>query len=206
MPISYVLPIFQQQLLSILSSLLEIFLDTFELARRPKCPELMNEPVISESCAPRRWPDRIRRIYLFYHTPEQVYVGLALGTATGLLWFFFVHFILTPHFLSICDSSFGQLLMLQDFTHIPNVLSYEYTNWRDWRRRSAVAPFRCLAAVPPEGCTRAGILPGCPSLDRGSREAGVGFEPRTFQSVNSRSNHLGRLTPLSECNVMRAIF
>ncbi|KER32530.1 hypothetical protein T265_01407 [Opisthorchis viverrini] len=27
-------------------------------------------------------------------------------------------------------------------------------------------------AVPPEGSTRAGILPGCPSLDRGSREAG----------------------------------
>ncbi|KAG5450245.1 Dolichyldiphosphatase 1 [Clonorchis sinensis] len=33
--------------------------------------------------------------------------------------------------------SFGQLLMLQDFTHIPNVLSYEYTNWRDWRRRNS---------------------------------------------------------------------
>ncbi|GAA49842.1 hypothetical protein CLF_103669, partial [Clonorchis sinensis] len=48
--------------------------------------------------------------------------------------------------------------------------------------RSAVAPFRCLAAMPPKGSTGAGILPGCPSLDRGSREAGVGFEPRTFRS------------------------
>ncbi|KAG5444469.1 hypothetical protein CSKR_101854 [Clonorchis sinensis] len=37
--------------------------------------------------------------------------------------------------------------------------------------------------------TRAGILPGC-------REAEVGFEPRTFRSVNSRSNHLGRLAPI----------
>ncbi|KER32416.1 hypothetical protein T265_01472 [Opisthorchis viverrini] len=58
------------------------------------------------------------------------------------------------------------------------------------KNRSAVAPFRCLAAVPHEGCTRAAVLPGCPSLDRGSREAEFGFEPRTFRSVNSRSNHL----------------
>ncbi|KER27374.1 hypothetical protein T265_13809, partial [Opisthorchis viverrini] len=32
--------------------------------------------------------------------------------------------------------------------------------------RSAVVPFWCLTAMPPEGSTRAGILPGCPSLDR----------------------------------------
>ncbi|KAG5454672.1 hypothetical protein CSKR_104954 [Clonorchis sinensis] len=61
---------------------------------------------------------------------------------------------------------------------------------------SAVESFRCLTAMPPEGSTRAGILPGCPSLDRGSREAEVGFEPRTFRSVSSRSNHFGRLAPL----------
>ncbi|KAG5442992.1 hypothetical protein CSKR_107169 [Clonorchis sinensis] len=44
--------------------------------------------------------------------------------------------------------------------------------------------------MPFKGSMRAGILPGCPSLDRGSREAEVGFEPRTFRSVNSHSNHL----------------
>ncbi|KER27408.1 hypothetical protein T265_05516 [Opisthorchis viverrini] len=59
------------------------------------------------------------------------------------------------------------------------------------RRHScfAVAPFRCLTAMPPEGSTRGGILPGCPSLDRGNRDEEVGFEPRTFRSVTSRSNH-----------------
>ncbi|KAG5441921.1 hypothetical protein CSKR_106366, partial [Clonorchis sinensis] len=41
--------------------------------------------------------------------------------------------------------------------------------------------------------TRAEILPGCPSLYRGSREAKVGFEPQTFRSVDSRSNHLSDL-------------
>ncbi|KER23621.1 hypothetical protein T265_08522 [Opisthorchis viverrini] len=35
--------------------------------------------------------------------------------------------------------------------------------------------------MPSEGSTRAEILPGCPSLDRGSRVPEVGFEPRTFR-------------------------
>ncbi|KAG5449519.1 hypothetical protein CSKR_111840 [Clonorchis sinensis] len=39
---------------------------------------------------------------------------------------------------------------------------------------SAIAPFRRLTAMPSEESTGAGILPGCPSLDRGSREAEVG--------------------------------
>ncbi|KER21987.1 hypothetical protein T265_09817 [Opisthorchis viverrini] len=37
--------------------------------------------------------------------------------------------------------------------------------------------------MPPEGNTRAGILPSYPSLDRGSRSADIGFELRTFRSV-----------------------
>ncbi|KER24516.1 hypothetical protein T265_07830 [Opisthorchis viverrini] len=53
--------------------------------------------------------------------------------------------------------------------------------------RSAVAPFRCLAAMPSEGSTRAGILPGCPSLDRGSRVAEVGPEPRTFRMMEKQT-------------------
>ncbi|GAA51540.1 hypothetical protein CLF_106352 [Clonorchis sinensis] len=44
-------------------------------------------------------------------------------------------------------------------------------------------------SMPPEGSTRTWILLGFPSLDRGSREAGVRFESRTFRSVNLRSNH-----------------
>ncbi|KAG5448291.1 hypothetical protein CSKR_110458 [Clonorchis sinensis] len=47
--------------------------------------------------------------------------------------------------------------------------------------------------MPSEGSTRAEILPGCPTLERGNREAEVGFELQTFRSVNSRSNHLGHL-------------
>ncbi|KAG5454435.1 hypothetical protein CSKR_113103 [Clonorchis sinensis] len=57
----------------------------------------------------------------------------------------------------------------------------------------ALTPFRCLAAIPPEGSMTTKILLGCPSLHRGSRDAEVGFELRTFWSVNSCSNHLSHL-------------
>ncbi|KER25881.1 hypothetical protein T265_14115, partial [Opisthorchis viverrini] len=50
--------------------------------------------------------------------------------------------------------------------------------------------------MPPEGCTGTGILPGCPSLDRGNREPEVGFELWTLRSVNSRLNPLV-IPPLS---------
>ncbi|KER22755.1 hypothetical protein T265_09202 [Opisthorchis viverrini] len=40
--------------------------------------------------------------------------------------------------------------------------------------RSAVTSFWYLAAMPPEGSASAGIVPGRPSLDRGSRGAEVG--------------------------------
>ncbi|KER27572.1 hypothetical protein T265_05391 [Opisthorchis viverrini] len=48
--------------------------------------------------------------------------------------------------------------------------------------------------MPPGGSTRAEILSGCPSLDRGCRETEVGFEPWTFQAVNSLPNHLSSPT------------
>ncbi|KER34120.1 hypothetical protein T265_00008 [Opisthorchis viverrini] len=45
-----------------------------------------------------------------------------------------------------------------------------------------VAPFRYLVAMLPEGGTRAGILPGYPSLNKSSRNAEIGLKPRTFRS------------------------
>ncbi|KER27434.1 hypothetical protein T265_13801, partial [Opisthorchis viverrini] len=54
---------------------------------------------------------------------------------------------------------------------------------KEKRKRPAVAPFRCLAAMPPEGSTRAGTPLGCPSLDRGSREA---EEPQQYSISHVR--------------------
>ncbi|KER25700.1 hypothetical protein T265_14161, partial [Opisthorchis viverrini] len=47
--------------------------------------------------------------------------------------------------------------------------------------RTPVTSFKCLTALPPEQCTRTEILSGGPSLD--SRDAEVGFEPRTSRSL-----------------------
>ncbi|KER19984.1 hypothetical protein T265_11371 [Opisthorchis viverrini] len=58
-------------------------------------------------------------------------------------------------------------------TSTPNSHPAQTLNRR--KTRSVVALFRCLAAMPSKGSTRAGILPGCPSLNRGSREAEVRF-------------------------------
>ncbi|KAG5443679.1 hypothetical protein CSKR_202845 [Clonorchis sinensis] len=41
--------------------------------------------------------------------------------------------------------------------------------------------------MPTEGGTRAGKLPGCPSLDRSSRDAEVGLEPRIFGPLHSNN-------------------
>ncbi|KER24174.1 hypothetical protein T265_08110 [Opisthorchis viverrini] len=60
---------------------------------------------------------------------------------------------------------------------------------------SAVALFRCITAVPPEGSTRVGTVPGCPSVDRGSREAEVGFES-TDLLISKRSVARTRHLPL----------
>ncbi|KER23721.1 hypothetical protein T265_08447 [Opisthorchis viverrini] len=43
------------------------------------------------------------------------------------------------------------------------------------------------------GCTGAGVLPGCPGLNRGSCETEIRLKPRTFLSVNLSSNQLDHL-------------
>ncbi|KAG5445739.1 hypothetical protein CSKR_113225 [Clonorchis sinensis] len=79
------------------------------------------------------------------------------------------------------------------------------------------APFQCLTTMPPEDCMKAEILPGRPSLDRGSREAEVGIIPRSLhlqtliqaiwiETDNKRrmltlsgAQHISLLCPSIEC-------
>ncbi|KER26037.1 hypothetical protein T265_14082, partial [Opisthorchis viverrini] len=55
---------------------------------------------------------------------------------------------------------------------------------------SAATPFRCLAALPPEGSTRVCDTPRSPKSRQG-KSRGEG----RVRSVNSRSNHLSHLAP-----------
>ncbi|KER29665.1 hypothetical protein T265_13319, partial [Opisthorchis viverrini] len=49
-------------------------------------------------------------------------------------------------------------------------------------QQPSVTVLRGLATMSPEGGARAETLTGHPSLDRSSREAKVGLEPKTLRS------------------------
>ncbi|KAG5450792.1 hypothetical protein CSKR_101400, partial [Clonorchis sinensis] len=73
-----------------------------------------------------------------------------------------------------------------EYWQICRSVSYHHPSSPRGINRSAAAPSRCLSAMPPEGSTRAGMLPGSPSLDRESREAVVGF---IFIFIFHRKSH-----------------
>ena len=68
------------------------------------------------------------RIYLHYHTMAQVYWGIIIGLVSALIWFLIVQFILTPCFPRIASTRIAEFLMIRDYTNIPNVMWFDYTN------------------------------------------------------------------------------
>lgn len=73
----------------------------------------------------------IGRVYLLYHTISQVVVGAVIGTSFGLVWFLFVHVILTPYvFPRIVSWKISELLLIRDTSLIPNIMLFEYTRSR----------------------------------------------------------------------------
>lgn len=66
------------------------------------------------------------RIYLRYHTPNQVLVGLVLGLLFGALWFVFMEKIVGPYFPIIASMPICEMLLIKDFSLIPNALWCEY--------------------------------------------------------------------------------
>jgi dolichyldiphosphatase len=75
------------------------------------------------------------RLYLMYHTLSQVIVGSIVGLVTGLVWFVFVHAVLTPYvFPKIVSWRISELLLIRDTSLIPNILFFEYTATRQESR------------------------------------------------------------------------
>jgi dolichyldiphosphatase len=75
------------------------------------------------------------RLYLMYHTLSQVVVGSIIGLVTGLVWFVFVHSLLTPYvFPKIVSWRISELLLIRDTSLIPNILFFEYTATRQESR------------------------------------------------------------------------
>ena len=70
------------------------------------------------------------RIYLHYHTWSQVNWGVLIGSTFALIWFVIVHFLFTPCFPWIISTRLAEFFMLRDYTFIPNVMWFDYTNAR----------------------------------------------------------------------------
>jgi len=70
------------------------------------------------------------RVYLYYHTVDQVLAGLLVGCITGTIWFLIMHLLLTPLFPTIANTKLAELLLVRDSTNIPNILWFEYTSSR----------------------------------------------------------------------------
>lgn len=67
------------------------------------------------------------RVYLEYHTVEQVIIGGAIGSISGAVWFFLVHYIFSRYFAAITLWKVSEFLMIRDYSPIPNVQLFQYT-------------------------------------------------------------------------------
>lgn len=71
------------------------------------------------------------RVYLLYHSVNQVLMGAVVGLISGSSWFFLVHFVLSPFlFPKIVSWKISEILLIRDTTLIPNVIFFEYTSTR----------------------------------------------------------------------------
>ena len=70
------------------------------------------------------------RLYLHYHSLDQILVGLFVGGVFGVLWQGIYHYYLTPSsfYKSIATSLICQKFYIKDYSNIPNVLVFEYEN------------------------------------------------------------------------------
>ncbi|KER21176.1 hypothetical protein T265_10431 [Opisthorchis viverrini] len=94
-----------------------------------------------------------------------------------------VTFYLNPNCTKLAKCTYSPAILVFTEDPLRTQLKFSFTICMQWpiKSGSAVTPFPCLAATPPEAGTRAKIVPGCPSLDRRSR--GVGFAPRAFLTL-----------------------
>lgn len=77
------------------------------------------------------------RIYLGYHTENQIFWGGLIGAALALVWFVITHFIITPFFPMFVHSKLGEFFMIRDSTLIPNILWFEYRASRQEARNQS---------------------------------------------------------------------
>ena len=72
------------------------------------------------------------RVYLYYHTVEQVVYGAAFGSLCAVAWFAVTHWVLSPAlFPYLASTRAAEFFLLRDLTDIPHVVWFEYVNARN---------------------------------------------------------------------------
>lgn len=83
-------------------------------------------------CALVSWPFTLltlySRIYLGYHSLEQVIAGSLFGSLLGAGWYWYVEKKVVPFFPRIEKARICRYFLIKDSSHIPNVLLFEYKN------------------------------------------------------------------------------
>nr|XP_002131668.3 dolichyldiphosphatase 1-like [Ciona intestinalis] len=74
------------------------------------------------------------RVYLLYHTVNQIVWGCIFGTMLGLSWFAVAQILLTPFFPFVVTWRVCEFFMIRDSTLIPNIMWFEYTTSRQESR------------------------------------------------------------------------
>uniref|UniRef100_A0A7S2S7W1 Phosphatidic acid phosphatase type 2/haloperoxidase domain-containing protein n=1 Tax=Rhizochromulina marina TaxID=1034831 RepID=A0A7S2S7W1_9STRA len=78
----------------------------------------------------------ISRVYLLYHTTEQVLVGLGLGFLAGAGWFLAFTFHLESLGAAAAASWVGRALLLKDHSRVRNVAVFEWESLQQLRATS----------------------------------------------------------------------
>eukprot|EP00116_Pleurobrachia_bachei_P009018 sb/3469280/ len=66
------------------------------------------------------------RLYLKYHTSNQILCGFLVGGFNGALWFILLEKFVGPYFPIIASLPVCEMLLIKDYSLIPNVLWCEY--------------------------------------------------------------------------------
>jgi len=77
----------------------------------------------------------VSRIYLHYHTVEQVAAGLVVGGVAGMCWFFIVVTFLMPCAQQFVNTKLAEYFLIRDSSSIPDILWFEYTATRSEARQ-----------------------------------------------------------------------
>jgi len=102
----------------------------FRLHHQKSCFQTLWKSLLCCTCLGLAGLVSFGRIYLHYHTWSQVIWGMAIGSSSALIWFLIVNFLFTPCFPWIASTRIAELFMIRDYTHIPNVIWFDYTNAR----------------------------------------------------------------------------